>query len=218
MAEEYDRDIVRNIIRKLVLQVGGVESVAVQRTWDGFHVVISPRAGQSDELLSKQVHSILVESFPALEKYIRVFVATEQMRPSDALTERPRIELEQVNFSSHPNNKFSINVRLRRSGGTSVEVTKEGQYLIENVIRLAAEATLEAALPFFPHRTDGTVLGTKQIEIGYENLVVVLISLNLRTGQASTSGSASLKKGSHIGAIAATLKAINRYLEFYDGE
>jgi len=97
-------------------------------------------------------------------------------------------------------------------------VTKEGVYHLENVIRLAAEGTLEGALTFFPPKINGMILGTKHIEIADENLVVVLLSLHLREGQVNASGSASTKRGSHIGAVSATFKAINRYLELCSKE
>ena len=209
-------DLVHDIIKKLILQVEGVADASIQRTWDGFHLVVTPRPGQLDEPLMKDIQSTLEKNFPPLAQLFHVSIESPESKTAGILLERPRIELEQVNLSSNPDRRFSITVRLRRRGSAPVEVSKQGTYHIENVIRLAAEATLEGAIRYFPEQTDGMVLGTRHLEIAYENLVVVLVTLNLKQGQVTASGSASMKKGSHFGAVTATLKAVNRYLEFYD--
>lgn len=216
--DEHGGDIIQDILGKLIFGLQGVRDIRLERMPDGFHLHVFPVSGGSEEILREEIHTALARSVPLLEDHIHVSIESTIATLPNGAKVQPRVALERVNISHNPDNQFSVMVWLSRSGSAPIEVTREGAYHLENVIRLAAEATLEAALTFFPPKVNGTILGTKHVEIADENLVVVLLSLHLKEGQVNASGSASTRRGSHIGAVSATLKAINRYLEFCDRE
>ena len=215
MADEHGGNIFLDAIGKMILGLDGVQDIKIDQTWEGLHVSVFPVHGYAEKTLEDEIHAAVVKNFPLVKEHVHVSIESVMAPLAGTLKPSPRLILERVNISHNPDNQFSVTVRLSRPGSASVEVAREGVYHLENVIRLAAEATLEAALTFFLQRVSGMILGTKHVEIASENLVIVLLSLHLREGQVNTSGSASTKRGSHIGAVSATLKAINRYLEFY---
>ena len=216
--EKSGGDIVQNMIQETLLGVKGVSGVTIQRTTDGFDVRVIPEPGATAEPLRQQISSAIAKSLPHLEKYIRITIGTGVSKKSKgpAGVSSSRIELAGVTVSSDQKGRFTVTVRLSRPDREPSEVTKEGVYLTANVIRLAAEATLEAALSFFPEDSDGAVVGTKCFELSDKDLVVVLLTLVLKEGRVTASGSACIKNEVHVAAAMATLKAINRYLEFYD--
>ena len=227
-------DIVLKMIRAEVLKQPDVADVEVKRTNGAFVAAVLPRDDQPPGDLKERISADLKNTFPELKIQIEIGGAghserssskiqlpenkrlKESHRSKGPILSRTRIELERIDFSALSRERFSLKVKLCRFGNQSKEVEKAGVYQIDTLVRLAAEATLEAALSFFPEDVTGVILGTKHLEIAYENLVVVLVALHLKEGQVRASGSASMRKGAHVGAVTATLKAINRYLEYYD--
>ena len=61
---ETGDDLVHDIIKKLILQVDGVADASIQRTWDGFHLIVSPKPGQLAVSLQGEIEAILKENFP----------------------------------------------------------------------------------------------------------------------------------------------------------
>ena len=214
MTQKDSGDIVKNLIQKTILGIEGVARVSVERIADGFHVYAISEPGVVAETLREEIHSTVAKNLPNLQGYVSISIESEESKSSVNMS-KSRIELAGVVISSDRKGRFSITVKLCRPDKQSAEVKKEGVYVTENVIRLAAEATLETALSFFPENSDGAVVCTKHLAMSDKNLVVVLLTLVLKEGEVSASGSACIKNETHIAAAMATLKAINRYLEFY---
>ena len=212
--QENSSDIVQKIIREALLKVEGVENIAIQRTKDGFHVHVLPKSRETTERLRERIHSAVIKDLPNLHDYLQISIEEEEQEHLK-IASKSRIELAGIDVSSDRKGRFSITVKLCRKESQRGEAHREGVYITENVMRLASEATLEAALSYFPEESDGAVIGTKLLEMGDKNLVVVLLTLILKEGKVSASGSACVRNETHIAAAMATLKAINRYLEFY---
>ena len=216
--QKRNRDAVIDLILGAALKVSGVGQGTVRRTEAGYRLTILPESGIDRTLLRQALYKAEEETVPLLASDIEILIGPEKPEDTEDLF-KTRISVERANVHSLKNGGCSVTVGLSRSMDPSKELQKaecsrSGAYLTDNIIRLAAEATLNAALELSPEIKDGAVIGTECLNISEDSIIVVLLTLIFNTGKINVSGASCIRNEVHIAAIIATLRSINRFLEF----